>query len=216
MIYEYEKEKEAEVEDEAAKSWTYSAGTPEKRASGRPDNRSPAAVKESPKSRAIRSPIYITKTDQAKKSPLILNQKPNANQKIGNSSKDTKSATNLAPPVKRSGNSGAAQSSSKKEIINSHDVGVSVLKRVAQFDSPRLPARDPAEFSLSERKALFEKNKGKPPTPKFASPDVSRPSVKNAASPISTAFNADQNYGLPKSSMEHSLSGNFFNHKLKF
>ena len=206
MIYEYEKEQEAEVEDEAAKSWTYSAGTPEKRSSGRSDSRSPAALKNSPKTKPIRSAKYITKTDQLKKSPLILNQKPNASHKICNLSKDLKCVSNIASHVKRSVNSGAAQSSSKKEVLNSNDVGVSVLKRVAQFDSPRLPARDPTEFSLSERKALFEKNKGKPPTPKFASPDVPRPSVKNA-SPISTAFNSDRSYGLSKSTMEHSLSG---------
>jgi hypothetical protein len=168
-------------------------------------------LKDSPINKPIRSPIYITKTDQSKKSPLILNQKPISSQKNCNSSKDIKAVTILASPLKRSGNSGAAQSSSKKEATNLHDVGVSVLKRVAQFDSPRLPARDPAEFSLSERKALFEKNKGKPPTPKFASPDVSRPAVKNA-SPISTAFNLDQNYGLCKSTMEHSLSGINFKH----
>lgn len=222
MIYEYEKEQEGELEDETAKSWIYSAGTPEKLASTRrSDNRSPGGMVETQKNKQIRSPLFISKNDKFNQSPQLVAGKQSTNQKMG--SKESKSEMGATSPVKRSVNSGL--NPANLETIHSPSVPVSVLKRVAQFDSPRPPARDPAEFSLSERKALFEKNKGKPPTPKTVTPELSRsglgssvnltsPSTKRALA-ISPACTVGQRFGLPKSAMENSLSGNYFYNSFK-
>lgn len=74
---------------------------------------------------------------------------------------------------------------SKRSEISDNGPALSVAKRAAQFDLPRLSAKDPAELTLSERKALFEKNKGQPPTPKVKTPVTEsfpfRPRLESAA-----------------------------------
>lgn len=69
--------------------------------------------------------------------------------------------------------------------ISDNGPALSVAKRAAQFDLPRLSAKDPAELTLSERKALFEKNKGQPLTPKVKTPLTGsvpfRPQLESAA-----------------------------------
>jgi hypothetical protein len=50
----------------------------------------------------------------------------------------------------------------------------SVQELAAQFDSPRVALKDPAEMTISERKALFENNKGQLSNIKIRTPQTNR------------------------------------------
>ena len=50
----------------------------------------------------------------------------------------------------------------------------SVQELAAQFDSPRVSLKDPAEMTISERKALFEHNKGQISNSKLRIPQTTR------------------------------------------
>lgn len=50
----------------------------------------------------------------------------------------------------------------------------SVQELAAQFDSPRVASKDPAEMTISERKALFERNRGQFSNSKIRTPQTSR------------------------------------------
>jgi hypothetical protein len=62
----------------------------------------------------------------------------------------------------------------------------SVQELAAQFDSPRVPMKDPAEMTISERKALFEHNKGQISNSKLRTPQTSR----SVISPRTTAIDS--------------------------
>lgn len=50
----------------------------------------------------------------------------------------------------------------------------SVQQLAAQFDSPPPVLKDPASMTMSERKALFERNEDQAPCGKFRTPQTSR------------------------------------------
>ena len=136
---------------------------------------------------------------------------------VVNSSNNKKSPRRSSSHFRASPAKGCASPS-----ISDNGPAVSVMKRAAIFDTPRPAAKDPTELSLTERKALFERNKGQAPTPKMSTPasNYSRPhpataTTAKAAATTTPAASASahstpshaQKFGLQKQLMEQSLSG---------
>ena len=94
-----------------------------------------------------------------------------------------------------------------KQVVRPSGPSLSVLKRAAMFESPMPAAKDPAELTMSERKALFERNQGKSqPTPsRLATPSASRISNESYKTPVTSS---GRNFGANKPIIDHSLSGN--------
>ena len=185
LIYQFEKEHEEEsLEEETANSWTYAAGTPQKggHKSVTSSPRGPG-TSQSPK-KPLCSPLKTSQVLKPAPKPPALKPSPKT---FGKPINQTPIAKTAMP-------------------VNCQDVQpISVLKRAAMFDSPRTPAKDPTELSLTERKALFERNKGYAPIPKMVTPS---PSVKHA--PASEMCKAPS-YGSPVIN-----SGSAVNHRSGF
>lgn len=99
-------------------------------------------------------------------------------------------------------------SASEKPVVRPSGPSLSVLKRAAMFESPQPIAKDPAELTMSERKALFEKNQVKAqPTPsRLTTPSVARTASQSYKTPVATS---SRNFGTNKSVTDQSLSGDY-------
>ncbi|XP_046438259.1 anillin-like [Daphnia pulex] len=174
LIYEFEKEQENEIEEETAKSWTFTAGSPHKSASPL-KTRSPAGV------------THSSNTPAKPKGPASqLAGKFSKRPSGGLISSDMKSARisqNIRENHESTPSSSSAVELEKKKPENRMR---SVQELAAQFDSPRVPMKDPAEMTISERKALFEHNKGQISNSKLRTPQTSR----SVISPRTTAIDS--------------------------
>lgn len=96
-------------------------------------------------------------------------------------------------------------SASEKQVVRPSGPSLSVLKRAAMFESPQPSAKDPAELPMSERKALFEKNKIKcQPTPsRLATPSATRIAPESCKTPATAS---GRNFNSSKSIIDQGLS----------
>ena len=140
LIYEFEKEQENEAEEETAKSWTFATGSPHKPNSPVKSKSHLTALSQnsSPKMKKISSPNTIGKSNLRSPEGLkLINSKP---ARLSRNMKDTKP------------NENACTTEKEKRVLSVHELA-------AQFDSPRQIPKDPTEMTISERKAIFERNK---------------------------------------------------------
>ena len=219
MIFEFEKERGEPVEEEQAKSWTYAAGSPVKAAnryqitspSESPLRNVPKTIVSSSALKDIGSPLRSGPSYSALKSSPAKPTRSSpfktaevvASSRLSNVKSPSKSNSRL--PIASSKPS--PQKPSAPSSISDNGPAVSVLKRAAMFDSPRPIPKDPTELSLSERKALFEKNKGQPPTPKVTTAASSGFRSKVPAAPFASQTDGGQKLGFQKQMVEQSLEG---------
>lgn len=138
----------------------------------------PPAVTKKPSIKKYKAPTPPQRTietedcdsDKDKENNVVLTQEENAND--ATECKQTKPADDktdkcdkASPVVKR-----------LAPKLNGHVDRNSVLSKAAMFEAGSPKAKDPAEMSLRERKAFFEKNKGAAIVPK--APFGLAPSVK--------------------------------------
>lgn len=162
LIYEFEKEQENEIEEESANSWTFAAGSP---------------YKSSPPKK-IRSPDV----SQLNNTPSKLKDPSHSQGKLF-----TKTGGIVSPIVKPAKvvNNVRDDRTSIRSSSMSHVIGTenskkgeprlrSVQELAAQFDSPPPALKDPAEMTMSERKALFERKKDQVSNGRFGTPQANR------------------------------------------
>ena len=155
LIYEFEKERSEELSEETASSWTYAEGSPQKESPRKslPTKKESSPRKSLPTKKVTESPRKLEPVKSAAALPVIDKTAP----KTSSAAKVSAIPAKPAKPAK--------PSLAPTPDICDNGPAVSVLRRAAQFDTPRPPPKDLSELSLMERKALFEKNKGQPPTP---------------------------------------------------
>ncbi|CAH0717767.1 unnamed protein product, partial [Brenthis ino] len=134
---------------------------------------SPATVTKKPSIKKYRAPTPPNKildenceSDKDKENNVVEREE-NDNDECIQTKQDDKPVSEGSPAVRRLG-----------PRLNGNVDRSSVLSKAAMFEagSPRSKEKDPAEMSLRERKALFEKNKGAAIVPK--APFGLAPSVK--------------------------------------
>lgn len=134
---------------------------------------SPATVTKKPSIKKYRAPTPPSKildenceSDKDKENNVVEREE-NDNDECIQTKQDDKPVSEGSPAIRRLG-----------PRLNGNVDRSSVLSKAAMFEagSPRSKEKDPAEMSLRERKALFEKNKGAAIVPK--APFGLAPSVK--------------------------------------
>lgn len=133
----------------------------------------PPAVTKKPSIKKYRAPTPPSKTldenceSDKDKENNVVGREENDNSECVQTKDDNKPATEGSPAFRRFA-----------PRLNGNADRSSVLSKAAMFEagSPRSKEKDPAEMSLRERKALFEKNKGAAIVPK--APFGLAPSVK--------------------------------------
>lgn len=125
----------------------------------------PATVTKKPSIKKYRAPTPPNKildenceSDKDKENN-VLEREENDNDQCIQTKHDDKPASEGSPVIRRLG-----------PRLNGNVDRSSVLSKAAMFEagSPKFKEKDPAEMSLRERKALFEKNKGAAILPKAA------------------------------------------------
>lgn len=133
----------------------------------------PPAVTKKPSIKKYRAPTPPSKTPDENcesdkdKENNVVGREENDNSECVQTKDDNKPAAEGSPAFRRFA-----------PRLNGNADRSSVLSKAAMFEagSPRSKEKDPAEMSLRERKALFEKNKGAAIVPK--APFGLAPSVK--------------------------------------
>ncbi|KAI9557161.1 hypothetical protein GHT06_016968 [Daphnia sinensis] len=162
LIYEFEKEQENDIEEESANSWTFAAGSP---------------YKSSPPKK-IRSPDV----SQPDNTPSKLKGPSHSQGKLF-----TKTGGIISPSVKPAkvfhnvrDDRTSIRPSSLTHVIGTENSKKaeprlrSVQELAAQFDSPPPAIKDPADMTMSERKALFERKKDQASNGRFGTPQANR------------------------------------------
>lgn len=154
LIYEFEKEQEEEVEEETAKSWTFTAASPHKISPTK--TKSPVKI-----SRHEATPFIQKKINCPKNQPSKEKLPFSSDKGLGLCKKPTSAVLCAAQSPKSFAKPCSPDKSMIQKSKNPENRTISVQELAAQFDSPRVAPKDPAEMTIMERKALFERNRTK-------------------------------------------------------
>lgn len=152
LIYEFEKEQENEVEEETARSWTFTASPH--------DVASPVKTMASKIFKPENTPSSNFKNKNNPLNQESTRDQPTRSNK-GFSPRLVKPAFvthNIEKNVMARGFPSSSDTSESAKFTNLENRTLTVQERVAQFDSPRAIPKDPTEMTIRERKALFERN----------------------------------------------------------